>query len=84
VLGVVHAADADADGIEKALGVEQVVLRTAPHVNDFAALPIRDAQVVVRFAAYPSAGEADAARARLAPGALQVLDLEPTTRSAFR
>jgi quinol monooxygenase YgiN len=86
VLGVVHAAGAepDADEIEEALGVEPVVLRTAPHVNDFLALPIRDAQVVVRFAAYPSVAEADAARARLAPGALQVLDLEPTARSAFR
>jgi hypothetical protein len=44
----------------------------------------RDEQVVVRFAAYTTAAEAAAARARLAPGARQVLELEPTARSAYR
>ncbi|WP_308257854.1 NIPSNAP family protein [Pseudonocardia lacus] len=86
VLGVVHLADGEPDAgeVEKALGVPAVVLRSAPYENDFTALPVRDERVVVRFAAYPSAAEATAARARLAPGALQVLELEPTARSAYR
>jgi quinol monooxygenase YgiN len=86
VLAVVHRAGAEPDpaDVEKALGVPPVVLRTAPHANDFPALPVRDEQVVVRFASYPSAAASAAARARLAPDALQVLELEPTARSAYR
>jgi quinol monooxygenase YgiN len=61
-----------------------VVLRTAAHPNDFPALPVRDERVVVRFTAHGSAADAAAARARLAPGALQVAELEPTARSAYR
>lgn len=85
VLAVVHdATAADQDAVEKALGVPAVVLRTAPYSNDFQALPVRDEQVVVRFAAYDTAAEATAARARLAPSARQVLELEPTARSSYR
>jgi hypothetical protein len=86
VLAVIHLADAAPDGaeIEKALGVPPVVLRSSAHPNDFPALPVREERVVVRFAAYPSAAEAGAARARIAPGALQVAELEPTARSAYR
>ncbi|WP_252440669.1 NIPSNAP family protein [Pseudonocardia humida] len=86
VLAVVHLADAAPDPaeVEEALGVAPVVLRSAPYENDFTALPVRDERVVVRFAAYPTADDAAAARARLAPGALQVLELEPTARSAYR
>jgi len=85
VLGAVHGADAapDAADVEKALGVPPVVLRTASHPDDFTALPVRDDRVVVFFAAFPSEAGLAAARARLGP-ALQVLDLEPTARSAYR
>jgi hypothetical protein len=85
VLAVVHDATAtDQDAVEEALGGTVVVLRTASHANDFPALPIRDDQVVVRFAAYATAADATAARARLSPGARQVIELEPTARSAYR
>jgi hypothetical protein len=86
VLAVVHAAgpEPDADVLEKALGVSPIVLRTAPYPNGFPALPVRDEQVVVRFAGFGSAAEAAAARARLDAGALQVLELEPTARSSYR
>jgi quinol monooxygenase YgiN len=86
VLAVVHAAAAaDQETVEKALGAAAVVLRTAPHANDFPALPVRDEQVVVSFAAFGSAPALADARARLGPrAALQVLALEPTARSAYR
>ncbi len=85
VLGVVHDADdaPDAADVERALGVAPVVLRTTPHRNDFTALPVRDDRVLVFFAAFPSAADLAAARTRLGP-ARQVLDLEPTARSAYR
>jgi NIPSNAP len=67
-----------------------VVARTAPHPNDYLALPVRDEQAVVWFASYPHAGAAHAARERLASHplgeepALRLLTLEPTARSALR
>jgi quinol monooxygenase YgiN len=79
VLLEVRAAGSDVEESASA-----VVLRTAPHANDFPALPIRDEQVVVRLTAHDTAADAAAARERLAPGALQVAELEPTARSAFR
>jgi hypothetical protein len=86
VLGVVFAADAapDAAVLEEALGVAPVLLRTAPQPNDYPNLPVRDDRVVVALAAFDSPAESAAARDRLDPGWLQVLDLEPTARSAYR
>jgi len=70
--------------VERLLGVPVVVGRTAPHVNDFPALPVRDEQAVVWFASFPDVGAAAAARRRLAGQEAQVLELEPTARSAYR
>jgi quinol monooxygenase YgiN len=77
---------------ERLLGTRPVVARTAPFPNDFEALPVRDEQAVVWFASYPSGDAARLARERLDadPGwrtgaaAVQLLELEPTSRSALR
>jgi NIPSNAP len=81
------AADA-----ERLLAVRPVVARTAPHANDFTALPVREEQAVVWFASFPHAAALRAARERLdadpswrsAAKTVQVLELEPTARSALR
>jgi quinol monooxygenase YgiN len=81
------AADA-----ERLLAVRPVVARTAPYANDFPALPVRDEQAVVWFASFPHAAALRAARERLdadpswRSGAktVQLLELEPTARSALR
>jgi quinol monooxygenase YgiN len=86
VLAVVRTGDAaepDPD-VEQLLGASVVVGRSVPDVNDFPALPVRDEQAVVCFASYPDASAGAAARARLAGHDVQVLELEPTARSAFR
>jgi quinol monooxygenase YgiN len=77
---------------ERLLGARPVVARTAPFPNDFEALPVRDEQAVVWFASYPDSDAARLARERLDadPGwrtgaaAVQLLELEPTPRSALR
>jgi NIPSNAP protein len=82
---------AAADG-ERLLGVRPVVARTAPHVNDFPALPVREEQAVVWFASFPDTTGLRAARERLTADAswcatattVQLLELEPTPRSALR
>lgn len=82
----------DAADAERLLGVRPVVARTAPDANDFPALPVRDEQAVVWFAAFPDAAALRAARERLdadlswrAPAAsVQLVELEPTPRSALR
>jgi quinol monooxygenase YgiN len=84
-------APAAADA-ERLLGVAPVVAATAPHPDDFPALPVRDEQAVVWFASYPGAAAVREARDRLAaePGwragaaSVQLLELEPTARSALR
>jgi quinol monooxygenase YgiN len=81
------AADA-----ERLLGVRPVVARAAPYVNDFPALPVRDEQAVVWFASFPDTSALRAARARLdvdpswhgTAKSVQLLELEPTARSALR
>jgi hypothetical protein len=95
VVAVVRTGDglepADTDA-ERLLGRRPVTARTAPFANDFPALPVRDEQAVVWFASYPDAGAARGARERLDddPGwragaaAVQLLELEPTPRSALR
>jgi len=93
VLAVVWAggaAEPDTATVERLLGVTPVLARTAPYVNDYPALPVRDEQAVVWFASYTWPAGAAAARERLAahplghePG-LEVLELEPTARSALR
>ena len=69
-------------------GAPVVVARTAPYVNDFPALPVRDEKAVVVFAAFPGAKAAAAARRAVEHAwqgeHLQVLELEPTARSAYR
>ncbi|GAA3073468.1 NIPSNAP family protein [Pseudonocardia yunnanensis] len=84
------AAEPDTATVERLLGVTPVLARTAPYVNDYPALPVRDEQAVVWFASYTWPAGAAAARERLAahplghePG-LEVLELEPTARSALR
>ncbi|TWF76835.1 quinol monooxygenase YgiN [Pseudonocardia hierapolitana] len=95
VLVVVRTGDgveAAADDAESLLGVRPVVARTAPYANDFPALPVRDEQAVVWFASFPAADALGAARERLdtdpswqaAAKSVQVLELEPTARSALR
>jgi hypothetical protein len=95
VLAVVRTGDdlePAATDAERLLGARTVVARTAPFVNDFPALPVRDEQAVVWFAPYPDAGAARIARERLDadPGwragaaAVQLLELEPAPRSALR
>jgi hypothetical protein len=91
VLAVVRlgsGGEPDAAAAERLLGVPVVVARTAPYVNDFPALPVRDEKVVVVFAAFPGAAEAAVARRAVEHAwrgeHLQVLELEPTARSAFR
>jgi hypothetical protein len=87
--GAVEAATADAGSL---LGVRLVVARTAPYPNDFPALPVRDERAEVWFAAFPDAAALGEARERLdadpswhaAAKAVQVLELEPTARSALR
>ena len=77
---------------ERLLGVRPVVARTAPYVNDFPALPVRDERAVAWFASFPDSAALRTARARLAADAswraaaasVQLLDLEPTARSALR
>jgi hypothetical protein len=86
VLAVVRTGDAAEPDpvVGRLLGVPVVVGRTAPYLNDFPALPVRDEQAVVWFASFPDAHAAAAARHRLAGREVQVLDLEPTARSAYR
>lgn len=87
--GVVEPALDDA---ERLLAAHPVVARTAPLANDFPALPVRDEQAVVWFASYPDAGAARRARERLdadqgwqtGVATVQLLELEPTPRSALR
>lgn len=82
---------AAADG-ERLLGVRPVVARTAPHVNDFPALPVRDERAVVWFASFPDTTVLRRARERLTADpswcttatSVQLLELEPTPRSALR
>jgi hypothetical protein len=77
---------------ERLLGVRPVVARTAPYVNDFPALPVRDEQAMVWFASYRDAAALRVARERLdadpswraAAESVQLLELEPTARSALR
>jgi NIPSNAP len=77
---------------ERLLGVRPVVARTAPYENDFPALPVRDEQAVVWFASYPDATALRTARERLiadpswcaTAASVQLLELEPTARSAVR
>jgi quinol monooxygenase YgiN len=77
---------------ERLLGVRPVVARTAPYANDFPALPVRDEQAVVWFASFPDAPALRAARGRLdadlswraTAKSMQLLELEPTARSALR
>lgn len=77
------------------LEVDVVALRSAPHVNDFPALPVRDDSALVWVASFPDAARHQAARRRLEadpPWAAHsaevreclLLDLEPTARSALR
>jgi quinol monooxygenase YgiN len=95
VLAVVRTGDGlelAAPDAERLLGARPVVARTAPLPNDFEALPVRDEQAVVWFASYPDGDAARLARERLHadPGwqtgatAVQLLELEPTPRSALR
>jgi quinol monooxygenase YgiN len=95
VLVVVHTGDGPepaAADVEGLLGARPVVARTAPYVNDFPALPVRDEQAVVWFASFPDAAALRAARERLtvdpswhaAAKSVQLLELEPTARSALR
>jgi quinol monooxygenase YgiN len=77
---------------ERLLGVRPVVACSAPYVNDFPALPVRDEQVVVWFASFADAAALQAAREplhaepawRAGTQAIQLLELEPTPRSALR
>lgn len=96
VLVVVRTGDGvepDVADAERLLGVRPVVARTAPHANDFPALPVRSEQAVVWFAAFPGTAALGAARERLdgadpawrgAAASVQLLELEPTARSALR
>ncbi|MHA6626703.1 hypothetical protein ACU61A_14805 [Pseudonocardia sichuanensis] len=92
VLVVVRTGEAVAADPERLLGVRPVVARTAAHVNDFPALPVRDEQAVVWFASFPDAAAQRAAASRLhadpswrgGAAAVQLLELEPTARSALR
>ncbi len=95
VLAVVRTGDGlepAATDAERLLGAPTVVARTAPFANDFPALPVRDEQAVVWFASYPDAGAVRRARECLDadPGwsacaaAVQLLEPEPTPRSALR
>jgi quinol monooxygenase YgiN len=87
--GVVEPAPDDA---ERLLAARPVVARTTPFANDFPALPVRDEQAVDWFASYPDAGAARSARERLGAdrgwragaATVQLLELEPTARSALR
>jgi quinol monooxygenase YgiN len=77
---------------EELLGAGSVVARTAPYANDFPALPVRDEQAVVWFASFPDATALRAARERISADpawhatatSVQLLELEPTARSALR
>jgi quinol monooxygenase YgiN len=95
VLVVVRTGDGLEPGTADAgslLGVRPVVARTAAYPNDFPALPVRDEQAEVWFASFPDAAALGEARERLdaapywpaAAKAVQVLELEPTARSALR
>jgi hypothetical protein len=94
VLAVVRTGDAAAapEAVVRLLGTAAVVARTAPYPNDFPVLPVRDEQAVVWFASCPDAAAARAARERLdadtgwraGAASVQVLELEPTARSALR
>jgi quinol monooxygenase YgiN len=95
VLAVVRTGEGlgpAATDAERLLGARPVVARTAPFANDFPALPVRDEQAVVWFASYPDHDAARRARERLDayPGwwvgaaTVQLLELEPTRRSALR
>jgi hypothetical protein len=94
VLVVVRTGDGPgpAAAAEELLGAGSVVARTAPYANDFPALPVRDEQVVVWFSSFPDGTAVRAARERIsadpawdaAAESVQVLELEPTARSAFR
>jgi NIPSNAP protein len=94
VLAVVRTGDGlepEAGVAERLLGARPVVARTAPYANDFPALPVRDEQVVVWFASFPDSAALRTARGRLeadgswrAVKSVQVLELEPTARSALR
>lgn len=103
VVELILSGAADVDGLAAALGprvgellgVEAAELRTAPHVNDYPALPVRGGSALVWVARFPDEEHHRAARSRLeadppwaahpaaVPGAL-LLDLEPTARSALR
>lgn len=78
----------DAAAAERLLGAPVVVGRAAPYVNDFPALPVRDEPAVVVFASFQDSEALAAARGRQVadPGwqGGELLELEPTGRSAFR
>ncbi|GAA1245176.1 NIPSNAP family protein [Pseudonocardia aurantiaca] len=88
VLRLGSGGEPDAAAAQRLLGAPVVVARTASYVNDFPALPVRDEKAVVVFAAFPGAKEVAAARRAVEHAwqgeHLQVLELEPTARSAYR
>jgi quinol monooxygenase YgiN len=95
VLVVVRTGDRvepRATDAERLLGERPVVARTAPYTNDFPALPVRDEQAVVWFASFPDSAALRTARARFdadmswraTAKSVQLLELEPTARSALR
>jgi quinol monooxygenase YgiN len=91
VLAVVRTGEdlvPDAAAAERLLGAPVVVGRTAPYVNDFPALPVRDEPAVVVFASFQDSEVLAAARRRQVanPGwqGGELLELEPTARSAYR
>ncbi|HEY4421139.1 MAG TPA: hypothetical protein VGN22_16565, partial [Pseudonocardia sp.] len=59
------AAEPDTATVERLLGVTPVLARTAPYVNDYPALPVRDEQAVVWFASYTWPAGAATARSAL-------------------
>ena len=90
VLAVVriHRPDVepDLDPVPRLLGAPVAVLRTSGPANNFPALPVRSDRDVVWLARFADADVARVARKALdeADPALQVLELEPTARSAYR
>ena len=76
----------DLDSVPRLLGAPVVVLRTSGLANDFPALPVREDRAVVWLARFTDADAARVARKAFeeADPTVQVLELEPTARSAYR